>query len=95
MGNQSDLKDQSKLVQKKENIAKVENQTKKQTWLNKVDKRALLNIFGWGGFALAGAGWLYEKVKFRKQNEELNSRISQLQVKLVAKIGQVNRYWWV
>ena len=60
MGNQSDLKDQSELVQKKENIAKTKNQTKKQTWLNKVDRSALLNIFGWGGFALTGAGWLRE-----------------------------------
>ena len=82
IGNQSDLKDQSELVQKKENIAKTKNQTKKQTWLNKVDKSALLNIFGWGGFALTGIGLVYNRIKLDKVNKLLENTDKNLKYRI-------------
>lgn len=91
MGNQSDLKDQSELVQKKEDIAKTKNQTKKKSWLNKVDKSALLNIFGWSGFAFAGAGGLYEKVKSKNQRDELENKYSEETQQLKQDLEEANK----
>ena len=73
IGNQSDLKDQSTDVRKEQKIAKTKNQTKKHPWLNEVDKSTLLNIFGWGGFAFAGIGLVYNRIKLDKVNKLLEN----------------------
>lgn len=94
--NQSDLKDQSTDVRKEQKIANAENQTKKKTWLNKVDKSTLLNIFGWGKFALTGTEWLYEKVKSKNQRDSLaitySAKTHKLESQLEVTKRKLNQY---